>query len=285
MILAKEMKNFHQTAETKYVEAKGIKFAYRSFGNKASVPLIFLQHFTGTMDNWDPMVTDGIAEEHHVILFNNAGISSSSGKTPGNVDAMAEDALAFIDALSLKQVDLLGFSLGGFIAQLIVVKKPNLVRKLILVGTGPEGSSGLDKLPGTLSIAVQKKPGDGLLYMFFKDTESSIKRGREFLNRIMQRTIGRDPDTTNEAIGEQMKAIVSWGEPVNRSYADLKAITHPVLVVNGSNDIVVPTKNSYTIFEQLANARLSLYPDSGHGALFQYAGLFINEVNYFLREQ
>jgi pimeloyl-ACP methyl ester carboxylesterase len=236
------------------------------------------------MDNWDPMVTDGIAKDHNVILFNNAGISSSSGKTPNNVDSMSEDALAFFEALSFKQVDLLGFSLGGFIAQRIAVKRPTLVRKLILAGTGTEGSGGLEKLPETLSIAVQKKPGDGLLYMFFKDTGSSIKSGREFLNRIMQRTTGRDTDTTPEAIGEQLKAIVSWGASVNKSYSDLKAIKHPVLVVNGSDDIVVPTYNSYTLFEHLNNARLSLYPDSGHGALFQYSKLFINEVNYFLKE-
>ena len=120
--------------------------------------------------------------------------------------------------------------------------------------------------------------------MFFKDTTISIEKGHEFLKRIMQRTTGRDTDTTNEAIGEQMKAIIGWGASVNRTYADLKAITHPVLIVNGSDDIVVPTKNSYTLFEQLPNARLSLYPDSGHGALFQYTELFISEVNYFLRD-
>ncbi len=277
------MKTTHQTAETKFVEAKGIKFAYRSFGKDSGIPVIFFQHITGTMDNWDPMVTDGMAEEHNVVLFDNAGISSTSGNTPDNVDAMADDAIAFIEALSFDKVDVLGFSLGGFVAQRVAFKKPSLIRKMILVGTGPQGSGGLDILPQTLATSQKKPAGEGIVWMFFTDSEKSVKKGHEYWNRLTLRTIGRDPGTTVDAIRNQMKAIVDWGKDVNKSYPDLKAMNFPVLIVNGSNDKVIPTYNSYTLFEQLSDGWLSLYPDSGHGSLFQYPQLFVEEVIGFLK--
>jgi len=273
----------HQTAETKFIEAKGIKFAYRCFGADSKIPIVFLQHITGTMDNWDPMVTDGIAEKHQVVIFDNRGISSTSGKAPDNVDEMADDAIVFIEALGFEKVDILGFSLGGFVAQRLARKKPSLIRRMILAGTGPQGSVGLDKLPETLSTSKKKVAGEGIVWMFFTDSEKSKKKGNEFWTRITQRKEGRDIATTGEAIGKQMKAIVDWGKDVDKSYPDLKAMNFPVLIVNGSSDKVIPTVNSYTLFENLSDGWLSLYPDSGHGALFQYHKLFVGEVLDFLK--
>jgi len=277
------MNNSHQTAETKFVEAERIKFAYRRFGTDSRIPVIFLQHIGGTMDGWDPAVTDGIAKEHQVILFDNRGVSSTNGKAPDNVDAMADDAIAFIEALSLDIVDILGFSLGGFVAQRVAFKKPSLIRKMILVGTGPQGSAGLDGLPETFSVSHKKGASEGLIWLFFTDSEESQKRGHEFWSRLNQRTLARDPDISAETFERQMKAIVDWGAAVDKSYHDLKAMNFPVLIVNGSSDKVIPTKNSYILFEQLNDGWLSLYPDSGHGSFSQYPKLFVEEVTGFLK--
>jgi pimeloyl-ACP methyl ester carboxylesterase len=275
------MNNKHQTI---YLQVGNTKFAYRSFGNNSSIPLIFLQRFTGTMDDWDPLVTDDLAKDHQVILFNNTGVSSSSGITPDTVEDMAEDAIAFIESLSFSKVNLLGFSLGGFIAQQIAFKKPGLINKIILAGTGPRGSEGLDKMPETVGIAGQKEPIERMLYMFFNESENSKKAGIEFLNRTMKRTIERDPEVTLDTVMAQLNAIVGWGAIKNPEYPDQQNIIHPVLIVNGNNDRIVPTNNSYTLYKNLPNARLSLYPDSAHGALFQYPELFINEVSNFLKK-
>jgi len=277
------MTNLHLSAETRYVQGGEIKFAYRSFGNRSQVPVIFLQHFTGTMDNWDPLVTNGIALHQQVILFNNVGVSSSSGVTPDSVEAMAEDALAFIDSLMLKKVDLLGFSLGGFIAQVIAVRRPDLVRRIVLAGTGPQGSEGLGNLPVTVALASQKELVDRMLFMFFSESENSRQSGRAFLQRIYERKVNRDPEMTEQSIASQQKAIVDWGHVKDAGYPNLKKIVHPVLIVNGGFDRIVPTKNSYILYEQLSNAYLHLYPDAAHGALFQYPELFVNQVVNFLK--
>ncbi|TDE10791.1 alpha/beta fold hydrolase [Dyadobacter psychrotolerans] len=278
------MSNLHLSAETRHVQGGEIKFAYRSFGYRSQVPVIFLQHFTGTMDNWDPLVTNGIALHQQVILFNNAGVGSSSGITPDSVDTMAEDALAFIDSLMLQKIDLLGFSLGGFIAQVIAVKRPDLVRRIVLVGTGPRGSEGLGNLPVTVALASQKEPVERMLFMFFSESENSLRSGRNFLARIFQRVVNRDPEMTEQSIASQQKAIVDWGIARHAGYPDLKNIVHPVLIVNGGYDRIVPIKNSYILFEQLSNAFLHLYPDAAHGALFQYPELFVNQVVNFLKQ-
>ena len=273
------------TAPTKFVEANGIKFAYRRLGQPGGVPLVFLQHFTGTMDSWDPTVVDGFARERPVILFDNTGVSRSSGATPDNVQAMANDAVAFLTALGLKQVDLLGFSLGGFIAQVIAAEHPVLVRRVILAGTGPEGGEGISNLPQVLEQAQKSSSGDLRHFLFFEQTATSQSAGRAFLERQARRTADRDPESSQQTIGAQATAIVAWGsDSDSRGTGRLRRITQPVLVVNGRNDIMVPTINSYVMFQQLPGARLTLYPDSGHGGLFQYAESFVNEGVRFLDE-
>jgi pimeloyl-ACP methyl ester carboxylesterase len=272
-------------APTNFIEANGVTYAYRRLGQPNGVPLVFLQHFTGTMDSWDPVVVDGFAQARPVILFDNQGVSRSSGTTPDTVAAMANDAVAFITALGLTQVDLLGFSLGGFIAQVIAAEHPALVRRLILAGTGPEGGEGIRNLPQALEQAQKTSPDDLRRYLFFEQTDTSQDAGRAFLKRQAQRTVDRDPESSQQTVGAQFTAIVAWGTDGDpRSARRLQQITQPVLVVNGKNDIMVPTTNSYTLFQRLPNARLSLYPDSGHGGLFQYGETFVDEGIRFLHE-
>lgn len=273
--------NNHKTAETKFIIVKGAKFAYRTFGKQTGVPLVFLQHFTGTMDNWDPAVTNGFALSRRVILFDNRGIGSSEGETPNTMEAMAEDAAAFIEALGLKQVDLLGFSVGGFIAQHMAVNHPTLIRKIILAGTAPRGGDITDNAP-VLENKEKRTGPEMLLYLFFDATPTSQEQGKEFLKRIMERQDKRDADTKLPSILAQNEAINKYRDDKNTGFPMLAMINHPVLVVNGVRDRMVPTHNSYDLETHLKNARLILYPDSGHGAIFQYHDDFVRQANYFL---
>lgn len=274
-----------ETAQTQFVQADGLRFAYRRLGRRDGVPLVRLQHFTGTMDMWDPEVVDGLAAARPVILFDNTGVSRSSGTTPDNARDMARHALAFIRALGLAQVDLLGFSLGGFVAQILAAEHPDLVRRVILAGTGPEGGEGIANLPQVLQQAQQDSPGELRLFLFFSRSGPGQAAGRAFIERQARRTADRDPQSSEQTVGAQFQAIVAWGTASSSDgAARLESITQPVLVVNGKEDIMVPTGNSYQLFRHLPNARLVLYPDSGHGALFQYGDLFVQEALALLED-
>ena len=273
------------TALTQYVTVGDNTYAYRQFGSGPGVPLLFLQHFTGTLDNWDPSVTDPLALGRSVILFESAGVGRSSRKVPETVARMADHAMKFLDALGLTRVDVLGFSLGGMVAQVIALKRPALLRRIILTGTGPEGGVGvaMDR-PELLKIFVdQQMPmSEKLLKLFFETTETSQSAGRQFVQRLARRTEDKDTPTTAEAAGAQLAAMAAWEKSGGEPYADLKRITQPVLVTNGNNDIMIPTVNSFTLSEHLPNAQLIIYPDSGHGSLFQHAGAFTSHVSEFL---
>jgi pimeloyl-ACP methyl ester carboxylesterase len=269
-----------ETAPTKYIEAGGIKFSYRALGKTSGTPLILLQHFTGTMDYWDPAVVNGLAQERPVIVFNNTGVGSSSGKTPDNVEQMATDAYTFIHALGYKKVDLLGYSLGGFIAQELAVAHPDLVGKVILAGTSNQG--GGNHLMQVLGEAFsQKDSPDPRLYLFFTQSKESIAAGQAFIKRAGARK-DRDPESGKEIMDAQAKALIVWTDTKDPENKILKSITQPVLIVNGSNDTMLITENSYTMFKLLKNAQLVLYPDSSHGSIFQYHDQFVNTANYFL---
>ena len=274
----------HETAPTQMVDVKGTTFAYRSFGKQGGIPLIFLQHFTGTMDNWDPAVTNALAKNHHIILFNNKGVSTSGGKTPDAIVEMAKDAVDFIKALGYNQIDLLGFSLGGFIAQDIAVNHPALVRKMILAGTGPIGSEGITKLESVINEGYKDGPANVLINLFFTKSETSINAGRAFVARLQQRTNDRDTPSTNETIGAQAKAIITFGYQKDDGHKQLLAIKQPVLIVNGTSDLIVPSINSYTLSQYIPNSKLIIWSDSGHGGLFQYHEDFVKEVEAFLSE-
>ena len=277
----------HQTAPTQYVEAWGIRFAYRRFGNAGSVPLVLNMHFTGTMDHWDPAVTDGIAQEREVILFNNAGISSSSGEVPTTFEEMGANAIAFTRALGLKQVDVLGFSIGGFVAQEITLQAPELVRRLVLVGTGPRGGQNM----ATLTPEAQQIFGDTYqvpeeiwLKVHFTDSEASQAAGREFLKRFLRRIENRDPGVNEKVAPAQIEAIGKWGVQREGSYEYLKTIRQPTLVINGDSDVIIYSINSWILQRHIPNAQLIIYPDANHGSLYQYPERFVRHASMFLSE-
>jgi pimeloyl-ACP methyl ester carboxylesterase len=273
------------TAPTRSVTVGDHAYAYRQFGSGPGAPLLCLQHFTGTLDGWDPAVTDPLARGRSVILFESAGVGRSSGKVPPTVAGMADHALGFLEALGLKQVDVLGFSLGGMVAQVMALKRPALQRRIILAGTGPAGGPGvaMDR-PELLKIFVdqQMPTSEKLMKLFFEPTETSQSAGRAFVERLARRTTDKDTPTTAEAAGGQLAAMAAWAKSGGEPHADLKKIRQPVLVTNGNNDTMIPTVNSFTLSQHLPNAQLIIYPDSGHGALFQHARAFTAHVSEFL---
>ncbi|BCY09146.1 alpha/beta fold hydrolase [Actinoplanes sp. L3-i22] len=278
------MSDTHNTAPTRHAEANGISFAYRRFGAGPGVPVVFLQHFMGNLDDHDPAITDALAAGREVILFNNAGVASSTGTTADTVEQTARDAESFIDALGLEQVDLLAHSMGGLVAQQIATDRPELIRKLILVGTGPRGGEGIGEMaPQTAALftVVLEHQEQMWLPILFSPSKASQIAGRDFLERIMARP-DRDAPVTAATVQAQGAAIHSYGTRKDPSYAHLADLRQPTLVVNGNNDIIIATINSYILQQHLPDATLVLYPDANHGAHFQYPGRFVEQVRMFL---
>ncbi|MFY9529017.1 MAG: alpha/beta hydrolase [Candidatus Acidiferrales bacterium] len=276
------------TVPTQFVEANGIRFAYRHWGKQAGLPLVFNQHFTGNLDNWDPAVLDGLAKEREVIIFNNAGVASSTGEVPTTFAGMARNAEAFIDALGLKQIDLLGFSIGGMIAQQITLDRPELVRKLILVGTAPrnhDAGNGQGHItPETAAIfgATYNPPENLWLKVFFTDSQESQTAGRAFLKRYFSRTENRDTPIKDKVAPAQIAAVGEWGNASGERFAYLKNIKQPTLVVSGNHDVIVYTVNSLYLVQNMPNAKLILYPDANHGSWYANHEDFVFETNRFL---
>jgi pimeloyl-ACP methyl ester carboxylesterase len=274
----------HQTAPTQYVEANGIRFAYRRFGARRRVPLVFFQHFMGNLDDHDPALTDAFAADREVVLFNNTGVASSSGTTPDTIRQTALDAEAFIDALGLKTVDLLAHSMGGLIAQQVAFDRPKLVRRLVLVGTGPRGGVGIGEMPPETQALFFKKyehQEEMWLPILFTPSEASQAAGRAYLTRMMARK-DRDAEVSMTTVQAQATAIGAYGAEKDETYAHLKELYQPTLVVNGNNDTIIPTINSYLIQQHAPNAQLILYPDANHGAHHQYPELFVQHTRLFL---
>jgi pimeloyl-ACP methyl ester carboxylesterase len=271
-----------KSAPTKFVEVGGAKFAYRQLGPDTGVPVIFLNHLAAELDRWDPRVVDGIATRRRVIVFNNRGVGSSEGSAPASVSAMAGDAIAFIRALGHEQVDLFGFSLGGFVSQVIALEAPELVRKIILAGTGPAGGPGIDKVT---SVTIRDMIKAGLTFkhpeyhLFFTKTPGGRRAARDFLQRLKERAVNRDKPVSIPTFVNQLKAIHAWGR---QAPADLSGIHHPVLVANGDQDKMVPSSNSVDLARRLPNAELVLYDDAGHGGIFQYHDAFVKKALEFL---
>jgi pimeloyl-ACP methyl ester carboxylesterase len=270
-----------ETAPTRYVEGRGIRFAYRQLGPSSGTPLVLLQHFSGNIDAWDPAVVNALAADRPVIAFDNAGVGRSTGQTPDNVAAMARDAVTFINLLGFSDVDLLGFSLGGCVAQQIAAENGRLVRKLILVGTAPKG--GEEHLLAVLQEALFKMDvPDPRLPLFFTPSSASQAAGLAFLKRARVRTEDRDTDGGSAVTDPQAKALITWCATPDPEHAMLHAIKQPALVICGSNDTMLPAENTYTMFKAMSNAHLMLYPDSSHGALFQHHEAFVSHVRTFL---
>jgi pimeloyl-ACP methyl ester carboxylesterase len=272
----------YTNAPTRTVTAGGVDFAYRELGQKTGTPVIFLTHLAANLDNWDPCVVNGIAAKHHVITFDNRGVGASSGTVPDTVEAMANDAVAFIRALGFEQVDILGFSLGGMIAQLVALEEPRLVRKLILTGTGPAGGEGIDKVTRISNLDVTRAVltfQDPKTFLFFTRTPNGKRSAKQFLARLKERTENRDKTISLSGYRAQLKAIHRWGlqEP-----ADLSVIQQPVLVANGDNDRMVPTTNTVDLDRRLPDSELVIYPDAGHGGIFQNHREFVETTLVFL---
>jgi pimeloyl-ACP methyl ester carboxylesterase len=271
-----------KTAPTHTINAGGVEFAYRQLGPSTGVPVVFLTHLAAVLDNWDPRVVDGIAARHRVIAFDHRGVGASSGSTPTTIEEMASDAVTFIRALGFDQVDLFGFSMGGMIAQVIAHEQPQLVRKMIIAGTGPAGGEGIDKVTRITYLDTAR----GLLtrqhpkhFLFFTRTLNGRGAGKEFLARLEERSSDRDKAISVGSFRAQLKAIHRWGQ---QKPADLSGIHQPVLVINGESDRMVPTKNTVDLDRRLPNSQLVVYPDAGHGGVFQFHEDFVKRALEFL---
>jgi len=273
-------------AVTRTIDVNGTPFVFREIGERRGVPVIFLHHLTAALDDWDPRTADGLAQNHPVIIFDNRGVGGSKGVTPDNVEDMARDAIAFITALGLKQVDLLGFSLGGFVAQVVAQQCPDLVRRIILAGTSAAGGEGIINVGTVLQNSITKagiERKHEKQFLFFSQSNEGQAASVEFLQRLRAREKDRDTAVTNETIVAQLTAITQWGlAPATTS---LSNIQHPVLVVNGDNDVMVPTINSVDLARKLPHAQLSIFPDAGHGAIFEYHEAFLEQALRFLKHE
>jgi len=273
----------HNTATTQLVEAAGCELAYRRFGSPSEFPLVMLQHFRGNLDNWDPALTDAFASEREVILVDYPGVGSSNGTFGPTIADAARDILAFVGAIGLDEIDLLGFSIGGFIAQEIALVRPTLVRRLVLAATGPKGAPGMHGWRDDIAAAArgESKP-ENLLYIMFAHTETSQAKGMEFLGRFMARHEGRDEPTSDAVRDAEYDAIVEWGIPDHAGLQRLTGIKNPTLVIQGDGDLMIPTKLSHLMAGLIPDARIRIYPDAAHGFLFQYPTEVAAEVNAFL---
>jgi pimeloyl-ACP methyl ester carboxylesterase len=278
------MSNYtHETVPTQFVQTNGIRYAYRRFGKRGTIPLLFLGYFNANMDAWDPKVINGLAAAHEVILFDNAGAGASGGETADTVAEMTQHCVAFCRAVGLKAINVVGFSLGGMIAQQLALDHPELVQRLILLGTGPRGGEGMTFTE--LSAEEQADPVAFLLGAFFSPSLASQAAGREYMKRLESRKEDRDLPVSRESAVAQLAAIREWGTiPTTGRYATLKEITHPTLVVHGNKDIVVAPINALVLAEHLPNAQLIVYSDSSHGSQYQHARLFLQHVKLFLSE-
>jgi pimeloyl-ACP methyl ester carboxylesterase len=283
--MVKTMEASAISAPTQFVETRLETYAYRRFGGGAAPPLIFLQHFTGTLDNWDPAVADAFAGTREVILFESAGLGRSSGEVPTTVGGMAEHAIAFLDALGLTELDLLGFSLGGMVAQRMALEHRSLVRKMLLVGTAPQGGEDIMHLEKPELRTVLEDPKiqglDKLVGLFFTQSPASQAAGKAFVGRLAKRK-DWEPLSGPKVAQAQIAAFRAWERPEGERFAYLRRITQPCLVVNGVDDKMIPVRNSYFLAENLPNAMLVTYPDAGHGSLFQYPQSFIEQASLFL---
>jgi pimeloyl-ACP methyl ester carboxylesterase len=259
-----------------------VTYAYRELGPTGGIPVIFFVHLAANLDNWDPRIIDPIAMEHHVIAFDSRGVGASTGQVPDSVEAMADDAYSFIRALGFERVDIFSFSLGGMVAQALVFKHPDLVRKLILTGTGPAGGKDIDKVAGTTYYDILRATvtrSDPKEFLFFNRNATGKTAARAFVNRLEERSVDRDAPIKFTAFQTQLKAIKKWGRSAR---ADLSKVSQPTLIANGDNDRMVPSVLSEDLHRRIPGSELVIYPDSGHGSIFQYHDAFAPVAVEFL---
>jgi len=269
---------------TRTIDVGGVPFAYRELGPDTGVPVIFLHHLMAVLDDWDPRVIDGIAAHRRVIAFDNRGVGASGGAVPNTIEEMGRDAIAFIQAMGLTKVDLLGFSLGGGVAQMVVLQARDLVRRIVLAGTGPRGAGGIDKI-NRIAVSAYLKAAltlsDPRNFLFFPRTLEGKRAAKDYFHRLKERTKGRDKPISLQARRAQLNAIRAAGLSAPD---DLSVIAQPVLVANGDRDLMVDSSHSADMARRLPNARLTIYPDSGHGGVFQHHQDFVHAVLQFLAD-
>jgi pimeloyl-ACP methyl ester carboxylesterase len=261
-------------APARTITAGGVTYAYRELGPKGGVPVVFFVHLAATLDNWDPRIIDPIAQNHHVIAFDNRGVGASTGEVPDSVEAMADDAYIFIRALGFDTIDIFSFSLGAMVAQALVVKHPEFVRKLVLTGTGPKGGKGIDKVVGVTYWDILRATltrSDPKEFLFFNRNAAGKPAAAAFVKRLQERTVDRDEPISTKAFRTQLKAIKKWGRGTPD---DLSKITQPTLIANGDNDRMVPSPLSHDLHRRVKGSELIIYPDSGHGGIFQFHDKF-----------
>jgi len=277
----------YATAPTQRVAAdNGIEYAYRDLGD-SEVPLVLLQHFRGNLDNWDPALVDALAAERRVVAFDNAGVGATTGTTPNTIEAMAHDAIAFVEAMELQQVDLLGFSIGSFVAQEIALVRPDLLRRVVLASSAPKGAAGMHGwAPQVIgAVGAPQTTPEGYLSVFFTPTKTGLEAGQEAAGRIFGgRTTDRDEPTTWQTRQAQYDAVCAWGIPNHALLQRVAAIELPVFVSNGDSDPMILPRYSYLLAGLLPDARVTIYPDSAHGFLFQHHSQFAADVHAFLKE-
>jgi pimeloyl-ACP methyl ester carboxylesterase len=270
--------------KTKTVNVDDAKIAYRIYGDKEGTPIVLLSPLGSSMDDWDPAVIKGLTEYSPVVVFDNKGVGGSSGKTPTTIAAMATDAISFIKTLGYSKVNLLGFSMGGFIAQQIVETEPQWVNKLILVGTGPQGSEGLSEVGNKISSIANLDPEEQFLQSLFAPSAQSRQLGKESFARISAKREGRDLPLSQEAFVAELTAVLGWAQPDSIAFNRAKNVSTQTLIVGGKNDLLVPIVNPIKLYEAMPNSRLLLLPDAGHGVIFQYPNLFVQEAGNFLKD-
>lgn len=269
-------------APTKTVTAAGVTFAYRELGPRGDIPVVFFVHLAATLDNWDPRIVDAIAANRHVITFDQRGVGASSGTVPDAIDAAAADAYTFITALGHEKIDVFSFSMGGFIAQDLVVAHHELVRRLVLTGTGPRGGRDIDKVVATTYFDIARATitrSDPKEFLFFDRDQAGKRAGKAFIQRLQERTADRDEPISNAAFSTQLKAIQKFGRSQR---SDLSVITQPTLIANGDKDRMVPSILSADLHQRIAGSELIIYPNSGHGGIFQYWEKFAPVAAKFL---
>jgi len=263
-----------------------IEYAYRELGD-GDVPFVLLQHFRGNLDNWDPALVDALAKDRRVISFDNVGVGATTGETPNTIEAMAHDAIAFIEALNLQRIDLLGFSIGSFVAQEIALIRPDLLRRVVLASSAPQGAAGMHGwAPEVIgAVGTPETSPQGYLEVFFAATDTSRQAGQQAAGRIFGgRSTDRDEPTTWQTRQAQYDAVCAWGIPNHSLLERVSAIDLPVFVANGDSDSMILPRYSHLLAGLLPDARLKIYPDSAHGFLFQHHGQFAADVHSFLEE-
>ncbi len=272
----------HETAATQFVQTGDVQFAYRRFGPRGGTPLLLCNYFAANMDDWDPKITNGLAIDHDIVLFDYPGIGGSTGETPSTVAALSEHCAAFCRATGLSKFDVLGFSLGGMIAQQLGAEYPDLLRRIILLGTGPQGGEGM--VFDELSVDELNDATALLMNAFFTPSQASQASGRAYIERLRSRSTDRDSAVSRQSALAQLSAIRQWGViPASHRFAMLSKIQHPSLIVHGNKDVVVKPVNAFLMVEHLPNAQLIIYPDASHGAQSQHADVFLEHIKLFLR--